>query len=399
MKKPVIIAILFLITILPVCPDITGDSNGDDRISTGELSSAILADLETGESVSPEVMDAAFMYRYWNGTPLMITDTANRTTILDKPVRRLIAYDGSTLETLRSLNASNLIIGVPQNAHDEQTFFPEFQNTPDVGTVWSPNIESLLALHPDTIFIYATISQDAVKTIEDQVHNLDPSIRVLRFDLFRPEVYPAEARIIGKILGKNQEAEEFLSFYEPVMNSIRNRVASIPEMERKTVYFESWNAYKSAAPGSGYHEKVVFSGGRNIFADSSTPYPAVDPEAVLRLAPDIIIKQVGAGEANVGGYNDPDNSALIPVHDVLVNRTGWRTLPAVQQNKVYIIQSDILGSASHFIGMQYLAKWFYPDLFADCDPLKTHQEYLNRFQHLAFDPAIRGGFVYGNATC
>jgi len=398
MIKWVITLLLVLLAATHVQAVLPGDHDGDKKISTDEMISAILTDLETQGPVSPDIMDAAFIYRYWNGNPLIITDTANRTIILDKPVRRLVAYDGSTLETLRSLNASDLIIGVSQNAHDEQTFFPEFQNTPDVGTVWSPNIESLLALHPDTIFIYATISQDAVNAIEDQAKALDPSIRVLRFDLFRPEVYPDEVRKVGNILGKRQESEDFLSFYEPVMNSIRDRVATIPQSERKSVYFESWNAYKSAAPGSGYHEKVVFSGGRNIFADSPTPYPAVDPEAVLRLSPEIIIKQVGAGEANVGGYNDPDNTALISVYTALVNRTGWEILPAVQHNEVYIIHSDILGSASHFIGMQYLAKWFYPELFSDCDALKIHQEYLSRFQHLSYDPAIRGGFVYEHET-
>jgi iron complex transport system substrate-binding protein len=82
------------------------------------------------------------------------------------------------------------------------------------------------------------------------------------------------------------------------------------------------------------------------------------------------------------------------VHEGLLNRTGWNTLPAVKTGNVHVIHSDILGSSSHFIGMQYLAKWFYPKQFSDIDPLKTHREYLTRFQHLQFDPAVRGGFVY-----
>lgn len=398
MTRILISLLLILLCISPALALLPGDANGDKHITTNELSVEILTNLETGGPVPQDLSDAAWIYHYWNGSPLIITDTANRTITLDKPVRRLIAFDGSTLETLRSLNASDLVVGVSKNTHDEKTFFPEFLNTPDVGTVWSPNIEALLKTKPDTIFIYGTISQNSVKTIEDQVQTLDSSIRVLHFDLYRPEAYPEEIRKLGRILGKEPEAEEFLSFYLPVMNTIRDRVRAIPEQERKTVYFESWNAFKSAAPGSGYHEKVAYSGGRNIFADSPTPYPAVDPEAVLRLSPAIIIKQVGAGESNVGGYNAPDSKPLIPVYDGLLNRTGWNLLPAVKNHDIHIIQSDILGSASHFIGIQYLAKWFYPDRFADIDPLKTHQEYLNRFQHLSFDPAIRGGFVYGNTT-
>lgn len=379
---------------MPVLANITGDSNADGLISTKEVSDAILDYLQSGGLVPTSLSDAAWMYWYWNGSPITFTDSANKTITFDRPVRKLIAYDGSTLETLRSLNGTGVVVGVSKNTFDKPIFFPEFQQARGVGTVWAPDIEALIKIRPDTIVIYATVSPDSVQAIEDQVHAFDPSIRILHLDLFKPETYPQEVRILAKILGREQEAETFLQFYEPVLKTIQTRIVEIPEEKRKTVYFEGWNAYKSAAPGSGYHEKITFAGGINIFAYAPNPYPAVDPEAVLRIAPEYVIKQVGAGESDVGGYNDPDTRNLAPVYENLMNRTGWNTLPAVRKGNVHIIHSDIQGSASHFIGMQYLAKWFYPELFADIDPLKTHQEYLTRFQHLSFNPQTQGGFVY-----
>ncbi len=378
----------------PVMAGLPYDTNSDNTISSDELGSDILKNLETNDPVSSDLSDAAWIYWHWNGTPLTVTDTANQTITLEKPVHRLVAFDGSTLETLRSLNATDLIVGVSKNTHDEREFFPEFQQTPSIGTVWSPDMEALIETRPDTVFIYGSISRDSVQAIEEQLKTLDPSIRVLHFDLFRPEIYPDEVIKVAKILGKEGDAQAFLDFYEPVMSTIGERIASIALNERKTVYFESWNAYKSAAPGSGYHEKVEFAGGKNIFADATNPYPAVDPEAILRLKPEIVIKQVGAGESNVGGYNDPNAKQLVPVYESLLNRTGWNTLPAIQNGNIHVIHSDILGSASHFIGLEYLAKWFYPEKFSDIDPIQTHTEYLTRFQHLQYDPKNRGGFAY-----
>jgi len=33
----------------------------------------------------------------------------------------------------------------------------------------------------------------------------------------------------------------------------------------------------------------------------------------------------------------------------------------------------------NFIGIGYLAKWFYPELFTELDSKVVHQEYLTRF--------------------
>ncbi|MBN1165584.1 MAG: ABC transporter substrate-binding protein [Methanospirillaceae archaeon] len=394
MKQIILVSLILLILVAPGVASLPGDINNDNQISSAEITVKILDHLEESNSIPQDLSDAAWIYQYWNGTTLIITDTLNRTIIMDRPVRRLASFDGSTLETLRSLNVTDVIVAVSINTYDDTVFFPEYQKTQNVGTIWSPDIEALMKTNPDTVIIYATISQDSVQAIEDQIESFDPTVRIFRFDLFKPEVYQEEVEKVGKIFGKEPEAAEFLAFYSSVMGTIQERIEMIPEESRIPVYFESWYPYKSAAPGSGYHEKVTFAGGKNIFADAPNPYPAIDPEAILKLQPEVIIKQVGAGDSKVGGYNDPDSSDLVPEYESLFSRVGWDTLPAVQNNSVHIINSDVFGSASHFIGLQYLAKWFYPELFTDIDPLATHQEYLDRFQHLDFDPARQGGFVY-----
>jgi iron complex transport system substrate-binding protein len=66
----------------------------------------------------------------------------------------------------------------------------------------------------------------------------------------------------------------------------------------------------------------------------------------------------------------------------------------VKNERVYVINNDIFGGTEHFIGMGYIAKWFYPDLFTDLDPEAAHRQYLTEFQGLDESLVDNGVFVY-----
>jgi iron complex transport system substrate-binding protein len=44
--------------------------------------------------------------------------------------------------------------------------------------------------------------------------------------------------------------------------------------------------------------------------------------------------------------------------------------------------------------MEYMAKIFHPELFAELDPVATHQEYLTRFMRIDFNLDESGVFFY-----
>jgi iron complex transport system substrate-binding protein len=212
MKRIIFTLLIIISCITPVYATLPVDINYDGIISSQELSSEILNHLQSEGPVPLELIDAAWMYWHWNGTPLSITDSSNKTIIFDYPVKRLVAYDGSTLETLRSLNSTGIVVGVSKNTFDEPVFFPEFQLTQGVGTVWSPDIEALMKTRPDTIILYATISPDSVKTIEDQVHAFDPSVRVLRLTFLNRNRIPKKSVNFLKLLEKNRKLKHFCNF-------------------------------------------------------------------------------------------------------------------------------------------------------------------------------------------
>lgn len=402
----VLVACLFMPSPAAETPPAAGgpmlaDHNGDGTITPQELDTAVLARLAALGNGKPtpitaaDLADAAYIVSYRNGTPARVVDSAGNTHVVFLPPGRIIIFDGSTYETLRSLGVGqDRIAGLAKYFREDPVFYPGVEDIPTVGSVWAPEMEKVVALKPDAVFLYATTSTKECDDIEAQVHQFLPGTRVYRFECFKPDTYPEEVSKIAEIFNRKAEGERFIRFYRSVMDPILTTVSEIPEEQRARVYFESWNDFKSAANGSGYHEKIVLAGGNNLFGALPNPYPVIDPEAVIRANPEVIIKQIGAGETKVGGYTTNDTAPFADVKQNLLKRTGWEKISAVRDNRVYVIHADILGSSSHFIGVAYLAKWFYPEMFPGLDPLAIHQRYLTEFQHIPVNVSGQGAFVY-----
>ncbi|WP_292520252.1 ABC transporter substrate-binding protein [Methanoculleus sp.] len=396
-------AVLLLIAV-PVSASpgggIPGDTDGDGVLTSADYASAALAYLDTaymngaGDLDRTDIRDAAWVYTHWDGRPCEITDSTGRTVTLYRPLRRVVTFSGESLETLRSLGFDmENVVAVDKYSHGKDTFFPECQEKANVGSIWSPDMEQVLAVRPDAVFLYATISTAACDDIQSKLEASSPGIRVFRFDCFKPATYPGEIRTIASMVGREERGEAFASFYESTMDRIRDGTADILADERARVYFEYWFDYTTVAAKAGYNEKTELAGGVNPFATGTTEYPVVDPEAIVVTDPEVVVKLAGQGLA-AGGYAGHDPAALEAVRSGLLERPGWSGISAVGDGRVYVIHSDILGGAQHFIGTAYLAKWFYPDRFADLDPHAVHQRYLTEFQGIDFDLASQGTFVY-----
>ncbi|NQE04849.1 iron complex transport system substrate-binding protein [ANME-1 cluster archaeon GoMg1] len=372
---------------------VPGDLDGDKIVSESELADNILSYLNAtylGESVEylelDKLREAVHIHRCH---PRTVVDSVGRNITIYKPMERIVVFNSETIETMRSLKTADKIVGVGKYTIDDKILFQEFSNSTNVGSVWSPNYEEVLNCNPDAVFLYATCSPSYCEAIQNKLNELDSCIAVIRFDCFKPESYVKEVRELGCILEREKEAEDFIDFYEGWMNLIEEKVRDIPEDERPKIYFEAWRPYHTGGQGSGWHQKVEMGGGTNIFSELSG-YPDVDPEGVIKRNPDVIIRDA----KSEGGFDTDDVNELSDIRDEIMGRPGLAEITAVKDERVYIISNDILGGVRHFVGIGYMAKWFYPELFEDSDPKGIHQVYLTRFQHLDYNVYEHGVFVH-----
>ncbi len=382
--------------------DLPLDADGDVLISSDEMAVAILDYLEqkyagTGADsiLYNDLTDGVYVYTCWNKTAKTVHDFSGQTVTLTRPIHRAVVMNAETAETMRSLGYDNsAVVGVGKYILEDPVFFPEYVGMPNVGSIWSPDYEQIISLSPDAVFIYADFMDTKGDEIQETIQSMNPNIHVLRYDLFEPDTYAEEVGLFAEAIDREEEGTDFATFYTRQMGTVTDRVATIPEDERVPVYFENADDYKSCAEGSGYHDKITLAGGKNIFENATPSYPVVNPESVLFGNPTVVLKLQGSGKLDFGGYGDDDSSKTIEVYESLLERPGWNTITAVKDGRVHIIDSDIFGGPKHFIGILYLATWFYPDVFADVNPEEIHQEYLTTYQHSSYDLSSHGIFVY-----
>ena len=308
-----------------------------------------------------------------------ITDARGRSVQVRLPVKKLVVLTSDALEVIRALKAEDLVVGVNTGITKDPLFWPGLKNKPIVGSWRGPNYELIVELNPDIVIGYARHpSQDMEKKLAPF------GITVVRLDFYKIRSMVKEIKILGRILGKEQEARQLIDWYHEKLKLTERE--SMPLRNRPDVYVESYSKYHTTGPGSGGHEMCVLAGGNNIASNFSIPYPEITPEWVLAKNPHIVVKATALSNCYV--MTDPD--PLKSVRDEIMARPAWDNIRAVQDGKVYVMASDIWTGPRAIIGISYMAKWFYPEVFNYLDPEKLHREYLENFQGIK----CQGVYVY-----
>lgn len=158
---------------------------------------------------------------------------------------------------------------------------------------------------------------------------------------------------------------------------VKERVEKVKPEQKAVVYWEGSSDYKTVAKGAGGDEMMTLSGVTNIAGSEKVAYPQISNEWILQKNPQVIIK---IGKYSVPfGYGVTDLKPMNAEKDKLMKRTGWQNTDAVKNGKVYIMSNEIATSARSVVGICYLAKLSYPDLFTDLDPEAVHKDLLKKF--------------------
>ena len=400
------IALCLLLLALPATAsdytlEIFGNANEDDTINMQDVTYTELIILEYRDRT--ELADAKYDHEIdildmtqialiilGREKEMTVVDGADRIVTVNKPIERIITPNGDCMPLMRALDAADKIVGVSKYTIQDTLFYPEFGDYPSVGSVWSPDYEAMLACNPDAVILYASFSASKCEAIEDTLTDANLEIAYIWIDGYKPSSLVEDTILLGYLLGKRDEAEVWIDFYEGFLNPIYDEVADIPMEDRTQVYIECWRAYHTAAGNSGWHEKVELAGGYNIFRDLTIDYPDVSAEDVIDRHPDAIIRAA----KTEGGYDTDDITELSGLRDDIMDRSELAHVPAVESGEVYVINNAIFGGTAHFIGMGYIAKWLYPDRFTDLDPEAAHRQYLTEFQGLDESLVDNGVFVY-----
>ena len=298
---------------------------------------------------------------------------------------------------MRSIKVpKDIIVGIHRSAlqgyPEYEDYFAEFKGIPCIGTGWNPDIEAILSLDPDVVFLLGRGGMGSVETVADKLESA--GITVVRFYCNFAgayEYYPDEITKLGYIFDKRNEADEFRDWYENILNTIKERVEKIPDEDKPKVYSESY--HKPYYTSSQYTE---VAGGKDIFEGISGD---IDREAVIVQNPDIIVKMALGGDITGWHLYRDDTAAMEKVRGEVMSRPELQKVKAVKTGKVYVVSQyfatwgAVCGPRT-FLQIPYKAKCFHPELFEELDPRAIHQEFMTRFHGLDIDLDEKGVFVY-----
>lgn len=367
---------------------VPGDRNGDHIVSEDELAAA-KEDRKSGKISSDEFMQIELIHDKY---PIEVTDSTGSEITVYKPLERIVVFNNQVSEVMQILNATDRIIGIAVSLKKDPLIAQAVKSLPDVGEVTEPDLEEVIKLDPDAVFDYSNTIFTKDETFK-KLKASNPDLVIFRADLFRPESYVEEVEKLARILDKEDEAGDYIEFYQGVLSQIQEKTGSVPKEKRPRVYFEHSGEFGTAANGSGYHSDVVMAGGNNVFANLSAEYPTIDQETILQANPEVIIKLFGHGSStSSGGYISDDTSEMEKSRKTIIDRPGGEDIDAVRNGRVYVLYSPLIDGARHIIGVSYLAKIFYPDLLADIGPEEIHQKYLD-FVGFEYDLSEHKAFV------
>ena len=385
--------------------NIFGNANMDDAINESDI--AYLEDVIAGRSPATELSDANLdgivdgkdieqVERLIDGTGEQLTLKAY--TIYEElmnitipmPVESIVVLNLACAESVRGIKAQDMVVGVGSSLVEgaNRDFFPEMIDLPTVGKWSEPDIEAIISLNPDIVI--ADLRTPDPEKLEDKLEGT--GITVVRMGFTYPDYSSSEIMALGYILDRKDDARELNSFAGKYTDLIEERLSSIAESERPRVYpiyYTSADLWKTGSNGSIVDMLCGLAGGENIAHDltggTGGMYPTVDPEWVVGENPQIIFTW-----SSPGGYSLTNDTAMRELWTKIVQAPELSRVDAAKDERVHLMTTEITSRPRWFVGLSYLAKWFYPEKFPDLDPEAIHKEYLERFQELEY----QGIFVY-----
>jgi len=358
--------------------EVPGDSNGDKIVSADEVAAAEKL-ANDGKLSTDELQEIKHIHEKY---PINITDSADRTVTIYKPVERIISQGTYAHEAICLLNAQDRLSAVTNTAQRVYGFIPGIKEKPQVGEYREIDYEKVIENRPD---VYIIGSNTTLPDVEKKLEPLGTAVVVLGFS--KMNMFEKEFRALARLLEEDEKVEEYLGWREGYLKMIQEKTEDISQKPR--VYVEYSDLPWKTPINS---EVTTMAGGFNIASPlgktTTTSSVEVSPEWVMTQNPEVIVIPAFLDYAptDLTGYhlNSTDNAEKF-IAD-MSNRTGWADIDAVKDSRVYVLDGET-GAAScrGVVGVCYCAKWFYPEIFKDLNPDEINREYFEKWLGASYE--------------
>jgi iron complex transport system substrate-binding protein len=249
-----------------------------------------------------------------------VTDDFGDTLRLAAAPKRIVSLNPTTTELLFAIGAGPRVVG--RTSYD---IFPaEVRAVADLGPGLRPNVEAVLAVHPDLVLLYASAdNRDAARRLRAS------GVPTAAYRIDRIADMERVTLVLGRLTADTLAAHRTVDSVRATLDRVRRATASLPH---PSTFWPLWESpLLSVGGGSFLNELLEIAGGRNVFADLPQPSPTVSFEELLRRDPDVIIA-----------------SAASTRHFAASDR--FQTLRAIREHRIVVVDSTIATGPSARVG-------------------------------------------------
>ncbi len=316
----------------------------------------------------------------------VVTDQIGRQVTIPDRVDRVVVLQHQTLNLLVQLKATDKIVGILANWKQQlgdgyAQLVPELNHKAMLGDLTHVDLEQLVALHPQVVFV----TNYAPKEMIDQISAL--GIPVLAISLrhddagqqgkINPTMQNEEQAydrgikegitLIGEVVNQPQQAKALIDAAFAGRKLVSDRLKDLPAQQRVRAYMANPDL---TTYGSGKYTGLMMAhaGAFNVAAATVQGFKQVSMEQVVAWNPQVIFVQDRYPKV----VNDIKNDA------------NWQSIAAVKNHQVWLMPEyakawgypmpEAIG-----LGELWMAKKLYPEKFRDIDMQQQADRWYQRF--------------------
>lgn len=263
-----------------------------------------------------------------------IIDDLGRKVKLPVKIQRAVSLAPNLTENVFAIGAGDKLIGVTTYCN----YPAEANKIQKIGDTLNPNIETIISLKPDVVFV-STASQ-----LEAFINQLEKqNISVFVTNPSNVEGIYQSLLQLGDVLGENEKAKNLVVSLKKRAEDVEARTISSKDL--KTFVQISKEPLFTIGKTSFITDIIGRAGGISVTENVNEPYPKFSKETALALQPEAIVLS-----------DSEDNKEP---NDVFKNS------PAIKNGKVFKINADLLSRPGPrtFDALEQIAKALHPESF------------------------------------
>jgi iron complex transport system substrate-binding protein len=279
------------------------------------------------------------------GFPVTTQRSDGKELTIDAPVQRIVSLSPGATEIIYAIGAEDALVAVDNNAN----YPTEVATLSGRVDAYQPNVESIAGFEPDLVIVANNIDGivEALDRLDIPVWFVDLDTEVKTIDDVLGQI-----DTLGRMTGRTDAADALLADLNERIDAVKDELASSdPAPESPSVYHELDGELYSIADDTFVGSLYALLGARNIAGDGGgIAYPQLTQEAIISANPDVIVLA--------------DEAFGVTVESVRA-RPGWDAIAAVQNERIYPINPDIISRPGPRIvdALEQLARSLYPEVF------------------------------------